>query len=207
MFESLLVHRWRVDARGTCRDALLALCLAGMAVAGAGGLEVGKPLPEVALAGEQGGRLDGRPWSSEEVKGRLALVICAAPEKWHALEQLRDRMGGSGIRADLLYTAVVFRCPNPLLQRLTVSIGRRKTRGWTNTDLILDKTGVVNASWQTGQTAVTAILVAPDGNVLHLLNGGLPPEDMDQLVDAVGGYLCACGKARKREAPPTTAEE
>jgi len=43
-------------------------------------LEVGKPLPEVTLSGDEGGRLDGTAWSSKELKGKVQLLFYVDPD-------------------------------------------------------------------------------------------------------------------------------
>jgi len=44
-------------------------------------LEVGKSLPEITLSGDEGGRLDGRAWSSSELKGKLHLLFYVDPDE------------------------------------------------------------------------------------------------------------------------------
>jgi len=44
-------------------------------------LELGMPLPEITLSGDEGGRLDGTAWSSSELEGKVQLLFYVDPDE------------------------------------------------------------------------------------------------------------------------------
>ena len=55
-------------------------------------LALPKNLPELTLKGEEGGRVDGKPWSSKELTGKVHVLFYVDPDEKDLNEHVADRL-------------------------------------------------------------------------------------------------------------------
>ncbi len=67
---------------------------------GLAALEMNKAAPEITLSGDEGGRLDGTPWSASEIKDKVFVMFYVDPDEKDLNEDVADAIKAKGFAED-----------------------------------------------------------------------------------------------------------
>ena len=179
--------------RGRFHGCIGWMVLAGMSVL-AGGmiarepaprLAVGKVPPVVALKGEEGGRLDGQPWKSTEIKdqGKVAVLFYVDPDEKDLNESVADAIKRRKFPDALFQSIAVINMaatwkPNWLI----AAILKRKQKKFPRTVYVRDNRKVLVHRWGLADNSYVICVFDADGRLLFEKAGKFSGKDGKALL-------------------------
>ncbi|NOY82044.1 MAG: transcriptional regulator [Kiritimatiellaeota bacterium] len=174
---------------GPCRSrvasvlVLVLLCLCG-ASCWAGGLEVGAPAPRVALSGAAGGRLNGAPWSSSELRGRVHVLFYVDPDEKDLNEHVaqaikREKFPDTEFGSVAVINMAATWKPNWLI----AVILKRKQARYPRTVYVRDNKKVLVRKWGLADDSYVITVFDRDGRVRFSRAGKFTDRQTRQLID------------------------
>ena len=161
----------------------------------AGKLEVGKPLPEVAV--EDNGQiyfktkdqLAYKPWSSKEVTGKVRSIyhLAASLSASKINEAYTDELDKLKLPVDKFQTLTILNLDDAMLGTgpFVRSESEKNQRKYATTWFLLDADGKVRDAWGLTPDSSAVILVDQEGKVLMFKDGKLSPEEIKQFLETI----------------------
>ena len=149
-------------------------------------LPVGKVPPVISLEGDAGGRVDGTPWSSSELKGKLFTVVYADPDESDLNEHAIDAIKALKLPQDQTASVAIINMdatwmPNALIKSALKSKQEENPR----TIFVKDMDKLLVKKWNLKDDSSNIIIVGPEGKVLFCKGGKLSDTDVKQMTDAM----------------------
>ncbi len=159
------------------------LLLAGFALAE---LPVGEKAPLITLSDKLGGRIDGTPWSSSELTGKVWVVFYADPDESdlndHAADALKaekfpDEQYGS--------VAVVNMAATWKPNRIIEMILKKKQESFPSTIYVKDYKKTLVEKWNLADDSNDVVAFDKEGVVIFSRDGKLSDADLTQLIKVI----------------------
>lgn len=151
---------------------------------------VGEALPVVTLAGKDGGRVSGEPWSSEELHGKVYVMFYVDPDEKDLNNHVSDALKkeafskeqyGSVAAINMAATGL----PNFLINRSLKS----KQKEFPDTIYIKDMRKVLVEKWGIEDDNSDVLVFAPDGKLVFYRAGKLSKDDIKELIETIKANL------------------
>jgi len=149
-------------------------------------VEVGKPLPSLSLAGEEGGKVDGSPFDSENLKGKTLLIFYVDPEERKQNEPLEKALKEDKLPFEKHTSIAIINMaaawyPNTVLNSQLKS----KQEEFPNTVYVKDMKKKVVSTWGLGDDAVNLVVVDPKGTVIYLKKNAIETSEFTDLIKLI----------------------
>lgn len=146
-------------------------------------LPVGEAPPVVTLEGDDGGRLDGSPWSSSEMKGKLSYLVYVDPDETEMNEHVEKAMKKIDLPRDKFQSIAVINMDATWLPNMAIASKLKdKQEEYPNTVYVKDLEKVLVKKWNLKDDAYDVLVVAPDGKVLLSYDGKLSDSELQELL-------------------------
>lgn len=140
----------------------------------------------VELSGKEGGRVDGKAWSSAELKGKFHLVVYTPPtsEKKDLNNEATERVKKENFAAEhfasvaIINMAAAKYIPNFLIDRSL----KRKQQDYPRTVYVRDLERKIVKEWGLSDNENIFLLFNPEGKLIFKRDGKLSAADTDQLI-------------------------
>jgi len=169
-------------------------------------IRTGAVPPAITLEGADGGRLDGAPWSSRDMKGRVTVLFYVDPDckdrNEHVAEAIRtrhypgDRFGS---------VAVVNLAATWKPKWIIGAILRRKQKKYPRTVYVFDRRKVLVREWGLADDDYEIAAFDPAGRVLFRKAGRFSDGDVKSLLHVLDDAVARAAGARPAAAPPAKA--
>ena len=148
-----------------------------------GSLPIGKIPPEIKLENETGGRTNGQPWSSSELKGKVHLVVYAAPSAKDLNNEASEALKKEEFPRDRFSSVAIVNMksswlPNFLIEKAIKS----KQKDYPHTTYVKDKTKKLVKEWNLQDDSSDFVLFGLNGEVLYSRDGKLSGDDIKKLI-------------------------
>jgi len=173
------MKRWMIGIA-----ALLAI---GLAAPAASALELGKVPPAVQLSGDKGGRVDGTPWASSEISGKVYTVMYVDPDAKDLNTHVEDALKAENFPKDFYGSMAIINMeatwkPNAIIN----SILRKKQQKFPDTIYVRDMDYYVADAWGLKKNGSYAVLCFDsDGRLIFMKDGKLSDADVKTLIEAI----------------------
>ena len=153
-------------------------------------LEVGtKPSP-VELSGKCGGRLDGTPWSSSEIDGKVYSVYYIDPDEADLNEPLFTALKAEGFPREKVQSVAIINMkatwlPGPVLSKVL----KRKQKKYTRTTYVKDNCKKMIAAWNCTDHSSDIMLFDQQGEVLFSRDGRLSDAEIKTMIDLTWKHI------------------
>lgn len=171
--------------------SLLSLSLlASFTVYGAD-LEIGQFPPKFKLAGEDGARTTGEPWSSEElIGGKITSFFYVDPEERAKNEPVEAAYKKADFPKDKHHGVAVLNMaaawyPNGILN----SQLEKKQKEFPNTVYLKDFKKVFVSAWGLKDDSVNLVIFDKDSKVLYLKKGPMTEKDIEEAFALIRSKL------------------
>ena len=168
-----------------------------------GRLPVGKTPPPLTLSDHRGGRLDGNPWNSEELKGKVHVLVYADPDEAELNNKATDALKAKNYPSDNFASVAIINMaatwkPNFLIEMIL----KKKQEKFKRTLYLKDYKKVLVNEWSLQDDSSDILVFDKSGKVVFSFDGKLDDNQIAQMLKAIEDNLyTAVGEA------PTKKEE
>ena len=181
--------RARAFARPILLAAFAAVCAAAPA-ARAATLPVGDKPPTVSLSGDDGGRTDGSPWSSDMIKGKVYVLFYVDPDHESANPDLEKGLKDANLPHDKFGTIAVINMaatwkPNAIIS----SVLKSRQEEFPDTIYVKDYDSVLVKKWKMTDKDYDVVVFDKQGKVLLARDGEFTKAQVTELIELVRKHL------------------
>ncbi len=154
-------------------------------------LPLGKVPPTVTLEGKNGGRLDGSPWSSAEIKGKVFTLWYVDPDEADMNDHVSQRLSDENFPKEKLGSiAIINMAAAPWKPNFAIeSALKEKQEEFPNTLYLKDFKKVLVKEWNLKDHSCDILLFDQTGKVVFSKDGKFSQKDVDNLVAAIKGII------------------
>ena len=157
------------------------------AIPSANAVELGQVPPTIQLSGEKGGRVDGTPWSSTEIKGKVYTLMYVDPDAKNKNIPTEKALKAEDFPKDLYGSIAVINMeatwkPNVIINRIL----KGKQKDYPDTIYVRDMDFYLSKAWNLKKNGNYAVLCFDqEGKLIFLKDGKLVPADTQQLIGII----------------------
>jgi predicted transcriptional regulator len=161
----------------------LAFVVWGVQLLGGSSIKTGDVPEVVELAGNDGGRLDGRSWSSSELKSKVHILMYIDPDHKSDNEALQAALREQDYGPERLGSVAIINMaatwiPNAAINATLAS----KQKEFPNTIYVKDLKTVVGKKWGLADNAYCVLLFDKEGRLLFRKDGKLTEDEVKTVV-------------------------
>ena len=150
------------------------------------GLTLGQTPPSVVLEGKNGGKVDGTPWSSSMLKGKVFVLFYVDPDKRDLNEAFTEALKARNFPHDK-YTAVAIInmaatwMPNFVIEAKL----RAKQEKYPNAVYVRDKKKVLVKKWALEDNNYDILVFNKKGELIFQHAGKLKDDQIDKVLSLI----------------------
>ena len=153
-------------------------------------LPIGQSPPLITLQGEAGGRVDGTPWSSSEIKGKVFTLMYVDPDEKeinvHVEKALKDlKLAPGTIGSVAVINMAASWKPNWAIN----SALEDKQKEFPNTVYVKDMDRTLVKKWNLKDESYDVLLFDKQGQVIFSRDGKLSDQDVATLIKHIKDRL------------------
>lgn len=162
----------------------LVLCFA--AVPAWGGLEMGQIPKVVELTGDEGGRLDGTPWSSKELTGKVSVVFYVDPDEKDLNNPASEALHAEKFPLEQYQSFGIINMDATWLPNFILSSAlEEKQEKYPNTIYVRDYDKILVKQWNVADDNSDVLAFDKQGRLIFMKAGKLNADDIKQLIDLI----------------------
>jgi hypothetical protein len=159
------------------------------AVAGAGA-EVGQVPSKVELKDNLGGRLDGKPWSSDELKGKVHVLFYVDPDEKDTNNDASEAIDKEKFPAEKFQSVAIINMAATFMPNFLISSSvKEKQEKYPRTLYLRDYKKVLVQEWKLADDSSDIVAFDKSGKVIFRKDGKLSPEEIQKLIKAIKDNL------------------
>jgi uncharacterized protein len=153
-------------------------------------LELGQVPPKVELKDKLGGRLDGRPWSSEELKGKVHVIFYVDPDEKDTNNPASEALDKEKFPEDKYHSYGIINMAATWLPNFAINSAlKEKQERYPRTTYVRDLKKVLVKTWKIADDSSDVLVFDKKGRLVFRKDGKLNSEDIQNLVKAVRDNL------------------
>lgn len=156
------------------------------------GLEVGKEPKAVTLQEKMGGHLDGRPWSSEEFKGKVSVVFYVDPDEKDLNNDASEALKEAKFPLEKYQSFGIINMAATWLPNAAISSSlKKKQKQYPDTIYVRDYKKTLVQEWEIADDTSNVLAFDKNGLLIFRKDGKLNEEEIKQLVKAIADAIAA----------------
>lgn len=149
-------------------------------------LAKGSEPPSITLKGDKGGRVDGAPWSSDMLKGKVWLLFYVDPDEKDANEAMEKALDERDFPKEKVGSVGVINMEATWLPNaLIASALEDKQENFPQTVYVKDKGKVLVKKWGLADDAYVTLVFAPNGKLIFRKQGTLDEKQTGRLIRVI----------------------
>lgn len=149
-------------------------------------LEVGEVSSKVELREELGGRLDGKPWSSEELQGKVSIVFYVSPDEKDANNPASEALDKEKFPTDKVRSFGIVNMAASWLPNFAISAAiKEKQQRYPLTVYVRDYKKVLVNAWKVADHSSDILVFDKKGKLIFRKDGKLSDAEIQRLVSSV----------------------
>lgn len=149
-------------------------------------VQIGQVPPLVELKGKLGGRLDGTPWSSSEMKGKVYVLFYVDPDKKDLNNDASEALAAEKFPRDKFQSIAIINMAATWLPNFAISVSLKgKQKKYPDTIYVRDYKKVLVKEWNIGDDNSDVLLFDKEGRLIFRKDGKLNADDIQQLLAKV----------------------
>ena len=150
------------------------------------GLEVGQMPDKVELSGDDGGRLDGSPWSSDELKGKVHVLFYVDPDEKDLNNDTSEALRLGDLPKDKYQSYAVINMDATWMPNFAISSSlEAKQEKYPTAIYVRDYDKVLVKKWGIADDNSDVLAFDKQGKLIFIKEGKLGPEDIKKLIRVV----------------------
>jgi len=167
---------------------IFAVCL--IAQTAWAGIEMGQVPKKVELQGDLGGRLDGSPWSSKELKGKVHVLFYVDPDERDLNNEASEALQKEEFPLDRFQAYGFINMAATWLPNFIISSSlKEKQKRYPNTIYVRDYDKVLVKEWGISDDNSDVLAFDKEGRLIFRKDGKLNAEDIQNLVQVIRANL------------------
>ena len=156
-----------------------------------GELPIGEVPPTIVLEGDLGGRVDGTPWSSEElVSGKIIVLFYVDPDESDLNNHVSDALKAEKYPPENYGSVAVINMAATWLPNFAINIKlKSKQEKYKSTVYVKDLEKTLVKKWGLNDDDSDVMLFGKDGRVLYSYDGKFSDAQVKEIVQAVKDNL------------------
>lgn len=172
------------------KTSVLVVLVCMVAQAGWAELEIGKVPKAVTLQDKQGGRLDGTPWSSAELKDKVTVLFYVDPDEKDLNNDASEALRKENLSLDKYQSYAVINMAATWLPNFAISSSlKEKQKIYTTTIYVRDFKKVLVSEWGLADDNSDVLAFDKAGNLIFRKDGKLTGEEIKTLIQAIRDNL------------------
>ena len=153
-------------------------------------VEPGEIPPAVELEGKTGGRLDGRPWKSEELKGKVHVLFYVDPDEKDTNNEASEALDREKFPTERFQSVAIINMAATWLPNFAISSSlEEKQKLYPRTLYVRDYKKVLVQEWQVADDSSNVLAFDKSGRMVFRKDGKLSPDDIRELIKVIRANL------------------
>lgn len=153
-------------------------------------MEIGEVPPKVDLKDKLGGRLDGKPWSSEELLGKVSVIFYVDPDEKDTNNPASDALNKENFPTEKFQSYGVINMAASWLPNFAISSAlKEKQEKYPRTIYVRDYKKVLVQAWRIADDSSNVLAFDKKGKLIFRKDGKLSADDIQKLINAVRDNL------------------
>ncbi len=154
------------------------------------GAEVGQVPLKVELKDNLGGRLDGKPWSSDELKGKIHVLFYVDPDEKDTNNDASDALDKEKFSAEKFQSVAIINMAATFMPNFLISSSlKEKQEKYPRTLYLRDYKRVLVQQWNLADDSSDVLAFDKSGKVIFRKDGKLTSEEIQKLVKVIKDNL------------------
>lgn len=153
-------------------------------------LEMGAAPPRVELKEKLGGRLDGSPWSSEELQGKISVIFYVAPDEKDTNNPASEALKKENFPDDKFQSYGIVNMAASWMPNFAINAAlNEKQKRYPRTIYVRDYKKVLVQAWKIADYSSDILVFDKTGKLVFRKDGKLSDEEIRKLVKTVSDNL------------------
>ena len=153
-------------------------------------IEIGEIPPKVELKENLGERLDGKPWSSEELQGKVNVLFYVDPDEKDTNNDASEALDKENFPRDKFQSVAIINLAATWLPSFAISSSLKdKQKRYPRTIYVKDYKKVLVNAWKIADDSSNVLAFDKQGKLIFRKDGKLTQEGIQTLIRAIRNYL------------------
>jgi YtfJ family uncharacterized protein len=153
-------------------------------------VEIGEIPPKVELKEKLGGRLDGKPWSSEELQGKVYVLFYVDPDEKDTNNDASEALDREKFSSDKFQSVAIINMAATWLPNFAISSSlKEKQKRYPTTIYVRDNKKVVVNAWKIADDSNDVLAFDKQGRLIFRKDGKLTEEEIKMLIGLIRDHL------------------
>ena len=154
------------------------------------GAEVGQVPSKVELKDNLGGRLDGKPWSSDELKGKVHVLFYVDPDEKDTNNEASEAIDKEKFPTEKFQSVAIINMAATFMPNFLISSSvKEKQEKYPRTLYLRDYKKVLVQEWKLADDSSDILAFDKAGKIIFRKDGKLTPEEIQKLIKAIKDKL------------------
>jgi len=153
-------------------------------------VELGEIPPKVELKEKLGGRLDGKPWSSEELRGKVYVLFYVDPDEKDTNNDASEALDREKFSSDQVQSVGIINMAASWLPNFAISSALKdKQKRYPTTIYVRDYKKVLVNAWKIADDSSNVLAFDKNGKLIFRKDGKLTAEEIQTLIKLIRNHL------------------
>jgi len=153
-------------------------------------VEIGQIPPRVELKEKLGGHLDGKPWSSEELRGKVHVLFYVDPDEKDTNNDASEALDREKFPSDRFQSVGIVNMAATWLPNFAISSALKdKQKRYPTTIYVRDYKKVLVDAWKIADDSSNVLAFDKNGRLIFRKDGKLTPEEIQKLIKVIRDHL------------------
>ena len=153
-------------------------------------IELGEIPPNVELKEQLGGRLDGTPWSSTELQGKVYVLFYVDPDEKDTNNEASDALDREKFPSEKFQSVGIINMAATWLPNFAISSALKdKQKRYPKTIYVRDYKKVLVNAWKIADDSSNVLAFDKKGKLIFRKDGKLTAEEIRTLIKVIRDHL------------------
>jgi YtfJ family uncharacterized protein len=154
------------------------------------GAELGQVPPNVELKDNLGGRLDGKPWSSDELKGKVHVLFYVDPDEKDTNNETSEALDKEKFPSEKFQSVAIINMAATWMPNFAISSSlKEKQEKYPRTLYVRDYKKVLVQEWKLADDSSDILAFDKSGKLIFRKDGKLTPVEIQTLLKVIKDNL------------------
>ncbi len=149
-------------------------------------VEMGKTPPGVELKGDSGGRLDGTPWNSQELKGKVHVLFYVDPDEKDLNNDASEALDKEKFPSEKYGSVAIINMAATWLPNFVIASSlEEKQKRYPRTLYLRDLKKALVQTWKIADDNSDVLAFDKEGRLIFRKDGKLNTDEIQKLIKAI----------------------
>jgi YtfJ family uncharacterized protein len=153
-------------------------------------VEIGQIPPKVELKEKLGGRMDGKPWSSEELRGKVHVLFYVDPDAKDTNNDASEALDRENFPLDKFQSVAIINMAATWFPNFAISSALKdKQKRYPEVIYVRDYKKVLVDVWKIADDSYDILAFEKEGKLIFRKDGKLTAEEIQMLIKVIRDHL------------------